>query len=85
MTLVTEWEQAAESEFPILWYLCYDSSLPVFKTRQKATKAQIDDMFSELEADIVEGEVPTGERVYFRMRLPYTEVMIERRRDRLGK
>jgi len=82
--MITEWEQAAPDEWPVTFYLCYDSSLATYKTRHKAVKQQNNDMFSELATDTTDTDVPTGERAYYRMRLPYTDVMLERRRERLG-
>lgn len=77
-----EWEQAAPDEWPIVYYRCYDSSLALFKTRQKVSKKQNDDMFGEVEPENADGEIATGERRDYRMRLPYTSIMIERYNQR---
>lgn len=79
---MSEWEQTAPGEWPIVYWLCYDSSLAVFKTRHKVSKKQ-DDMFGDIEAENADSEIATGERRYFRMRLPYTNEMIERYNQRI--
>jgi hypothetical protein len=78
----TTWEQATPEQYPIVAFLCYDSSLAVFKTSHASRKTEVNDMFSDLDPEVVEGEVPTGERREYRMRLPYTQVMLERRKER---
>ena len=60
---VPEWERATPEQWPILFYLCYDSSLAATDSKGRLT----------------------GERRYYRMRLPYTEAMLKRREERLSK
>lgn len=81
--MIATWEQAAPSDWPIVWYQCYDSSLAIFKTRQKAVKQKDTDMLSGLDDVVSAEDVPTGERRYYRMRLPYTNIMIERYNQRI--
>lgn len=78
-----DWEQAEADKFPILWYLCYDSSLAVLETRRKPKMVEkrsnvimFDDVDELTNSDDV---VATDKRVYYRMRLPYTERMLVNR------
>jgi len=74
--VVVTWEMAEENEYPILAYRCFDSSLPIFKYRkQPIVHKGINGMtlFDNIEIDTpLQDEIETGERRYYRMRLPYT-------------
>lgn len=77
----TSWERATPEQYPIVAYLCYDSSLAVFKTRHSSGKAKKVDMFGDVDPDVKEDETPTGERRYYYMRLPYTLEALKRRAE----
>jgi hypothetical protein len=74
--VIVTWEMAQENEYPILAYRCFDSSLPIFKYRKQsiAYKGQNGmTLFDNVEIDVPnQDEIETGERRYYRMRLPYT-------------
>lgn len=87
MTLQTTWERAEAADFPIIWYLCYDSSLAVFKTRKSQRSAKSSDamMFDDVAtANSDDDVIASNERMPYRMRLPYTTVMLERRKANGG-
>lgn len=76
----TYWEPSDNA--PIIAYLCYPTSLPVFKSRKKAVVERNSDMFTDLLDALSESEdAPTGERRDYLMRLPFTGQMLERRRE----
>lgn len=84
--LETTWERAGTVDFPILWYLCYDTTLAVLETRRKPKTAErrtdatlFDDIAEAANADDV---VATDRRLYYRMRLPYSEGALLRREVR---
>ncbi len=80
----TYWEPSDNA--PIVAYLCYWTSLPVFKTRKKAVVERNSDMFTDLLDATTDVEVAeTGERRPYTMKLPYTVGMLERRKEREAK
>jgi hypothetical protein len=78
-----EWQRNGEK-----WYLCFDSTLSVFKSRRNATSHENEgtvslftDVKTVAKADDV---IKTAERVDYRMRLPYSDSMLIRRLERGG-
>lgn len=88
MSLLTKWEPATSEDYPIVAYLCYDTTLTVFKTYKKTETVVLPlfefagivlEMDDPSELVVIDGKQP------YRMRLPYTEVMLERRREYRGE
>lgn len=71
------WEKAKSDDYPILAYCVYESSLPVFKSRNSVSshkKAAFPQktLVSMLHAQNEEGVIETQKRVKVMVRLPYT-------------
>lgn len=82
--IVVTWEKATEDQYPIIAYRCFDSSLPVFKNRRKSVvnkNQQTMMLLDYAEVDTSEDEIESGERQFYRMRLPYTLDALKRRKE----
>lgn len=80
--MIVTWEYAKPEQTPIVAYLCYDSSLAVFKTYRKVDTVKLP-LFEftgiTVEMDVADELVVIDGRQEYKMRLPYTMAAIANR------